>query len=115
VSDKNLERRLAYWRKTSEQYAVAEANRVRLDHWRKVVLAEQMIQAEREGATSVSAQEREARASQPYRDAIEALSAATEEALRLGDEVRMARLWSEAWRTEQANERGEKKAYGAQQ
>lgn len=115
MSDEDLERRLAYWRKASEKYAVAESNRVRLDHWRKVVIAEQMIQAEREGATAVSAQEREARASRQYREAIEALASATEQSLRLGDEVRMARLWSEAWRTEQANERGEKKAYGAQQ
>lgn len=113
MSDENLEKRLAYWRKTSGQYAKAEANRVRLDHWRKVVLAEQMVAAEKEGYKTTASQEREARNSGQYREAIEALAEATEEALRLGDEARMARLWSEAWRTERADERGERRAYGA--
>lgn len=113
MTDHTLERRLQYWREASESYARAEATRTRIDHWRKVVMAEQMRKAEAKGYTSVAAQEREARASQEYKDAIEALEAATEEALRLSDERLMARTWAAAWQTERADQRREREAYQA--
>lgn len=113
MSDHDLEKRLTYWRKASEEYATAEATRTRLDHWRKVVLAEQMQEAERRGVTAIAAQEREARASQAYKDAIDALESATEQSLRLNDERLMARTWAAAWQTERADQRKEREAYRA--
>lgn len=113
MSDHDLEKRLTYWREIKDKWAEAEARRVRLDNWRKVVLSEQMKEAEKRGVTAIAAQERDARASDAYKEAILALEAATEEAFQLNDERLMARTWAAAWQTERADQRKEREAYRA--
>jgi hypothetical protein len=113
ASDETIERRLHELRVVAADYAKAESERSYLSEYRKSKKAMLMVQAEHRGAESVAKQERDAYADPEYRSLLESLKEATEKAERLRWELEVARMGAELWRTQQANQRAERKGYGA--
>lgn len=68
--------------KLEEDLAVAKGQLADLTHFRKIVLAEQLLKAQEEGAKSVAAADAIARNSKEYRDVVIALAKITEEEAR---------------------------------
>lgn len=107
-----IEVRLNELRKTAKEYSVAEGRRVYLEKFEKSKLA--ILQKKYMGDfQSVAAQEREARADPEYLQLLEGLRVATEDATRLKWELEIARMGAGLWQTQQANQRVERKGYGA--
>lgn len=107
------EQRLAELRSMSDEFATAYAERIYLEEFRKSLLAILMKEAEAAGYSSAAAQEREARAGQRYLDLLSGLKEATEKSERLRWHLEVAKLGVAVWQTQQANERAERKGYGA--
>lgn len=107
------EARLAELRSMSDEFAKAYADRVYLEEFRKSKLAMLMQEAERAGYTSAAAQEREARAHKEYRDLLDALRIAVEKSEKLRWHLEVAKLGVGVWQTINANERAERRVYGA--
>lgn len=107
------EARLAELRTMSEQFAVAYANRIYLEEFKKSKLALLMKDAEARGFSSAAAQEREARAHDEYLDLLIDLKTATEESERLRWHLEVSKLGVAVWQTQNANERAERRVYGA--
>ncbi len=112
MSDR-AEQRLGELRQMSEEYAKAYAERNYLEEMKKSKLAVLMKRAETDGHKTAAAQEREARADQEYLDLLAGLKEATEISERLRWHLEIAKLGVAVWQTQQANERAERKAYGA--
>jgi hypothetical protein len=108
-----LERFLVRLREAGERYAHAAATYEQFDHQRKVVLAEQMKEAEEKGATSAAAQEREARASLTYSNFLDQLFEARLELELARSDLDALKLSASLAQTIKANERAEVRAYGA--
>jgi hypothetical protein len=108
-----IEQLLNNYRKLGVPYGQAKAKRTYLEEYKKSLLSLLMKAAAKEGHNSVSAQEREAAANQQYIDFLKALETAVEEEEKLRFEIKRTEMEIEVWRTEQANERMERKAYGA--
>lgn len=108
-----VEKRMSELRQSAEHYAKAKANVEYISEYKKTKLAILMKAAEVEGFKTATMQEREARAHESYVQLLEGLKVATEEAERLRWELEMAKIGFEVWRTRQANERMERKGYGA--
>ena len=107
------EQLIANFREAGRLYASVKAEAQYLDHYRHVVLSKQMALAEAKGAKSIAAQDRDARNSPEYEVHLKGLQVAImAEALRKTD-LQAAEYAIEAWRTEQANKRMERKAYAA--
>lgn len=113
MSNDRIEARLGELRQMSGEFATAYAERTYLEEFRKSKLAMLMKEAELAGYSSAAAQEREARASKEYIDLLQGLKVATEESERLRWQLEVAKLGVAVWQTTQANERMERKAYGA--
>jgi hypothetical protein len=113
MSDEKIEARMQELRELSARFAKAKAQENFLEEFKKSKLAMLMKDAERDGYTSAAAQEREARAHPQYIELLEGLRTATEEAEALRWKLRLAEIGSEVWRTLQANQRAERKGYGA--
>lgn len=101
-------------RQAARQYARAKAERVYLEQYRRIVLAERMKHyAEVRGPAgaqpykSQAAQEREAYADPAYVEVIRRLRDATEREELLRLEIREIELSIEVWRTREANQRAE--------
>jgi hypothetical protein len=109
----DIEELLERYRQLAERYAPARANREYIDEYKKSLLALLMKDAERNGATSNAAQERDARARGEYLTQLEGLRSAVEEEEKIRYHLKAAELEIEIWRTKQANERAERRAYGA--
>lgn len=109
----DIEELLERYRQLAERYAPARANREYIDEYKKSLLALLMKDAERNGATSAAAQERDARARSEYLTQLEGLRAAVEAEEKIRYHLKAAELEIEIWRTKQANERAERRAYGA--
>ncbi len=107
------EARLSELRQMSEHYAQAYAEKTYLDEYRKSKLALLMQDAESRGFTSAAAQEREARASNEYIELLKNLRTATEQSEKLRWHLEVAKLGVAVWQTQNANERAERRAYGA--
>jgi len=105
--------RLAELRSMSEEFAVAYSERTYLDEFKKSKLAILMRQAEMDGHKTMAAQEREARAHKEYLDLLLALKVAVERSERLRWHLEVAKLGVAVWQTENANNRSERRAYGA--
>jgi rhamnose utilization protein RhaD (predicted bifunctional aldolase and dehydrogenase) len=105
ISDASLERALDWLRDNAEAIGQAKADSVATARMREHVLA---LEMKRHSELPVSAQEREAKASKAYRQAIieEAKAAGAYETMRAMREA--AALKIEAWRSEQANFRAMK-------
>ena len=111
--DNTIEKRLHELREVAGRYADAKAKKEYLEHFRKSKKAILMKQMESLGFNTLAAQEREALASLEYLQLLDGLREATREAERLRWELEIARIGSELWRTQQANQRIERKGYGA--
>lgn len=112
VNDK-AEARLAELRTMAADYASAYAERNYLEEFKKSKLAMLMKQAEVDGHKTAAAQEREARADQDYVVLLQNLKTATEMSEQLRWHLEIAKLGVAVWQTSQANERAERRAYGA--
>jgi hypothetical protein len=106
-----IERFLNRFRQACTRRAEAEASYEGLEHQRKIVLAEAMKQAERDGHSAVSAQEREARVSEDYRYIIQCIINARLELELARAEVDRLKLAASLSQTAKANERAEIRAY----
>jgi hypothetical protein len=93
----DIERIMQEYRDRVGDYAKARARRTYIEEFKKSKLALLMRQADRDGFKSVNAQEREA----------------VEGEERLRYELRSLEMQAEVWRTLRADERFEKKSYGA--
>ncbi len=107
-----IEKRMIELRAMAKDFAAAAANRAYLEEYKKSHLAILMKRYEHDFPT-VSAQEREARADKEYLETLEGLKVATETAEKLGWELRIAMKGADLWQTTQANERAERRGYGA--
>jgi hypothetical protein len=107
------EARLAELRQMSEEYAKAYAEKNYLEEMKKSKLAILMKRAETEGHKTSAAQDREARADKEYMDLLNGLKVATEISERLRWHLEVAKLGVAVWQTQQANERAERRGYGA--
>tara|TARA_Y100000588_G_scaffold94181_1_gene102032 strand:- start:2112 stop:2450 length:339 start_codon:yes stop_codon:yes gene_type:complete len=102
----DIEESLHDLRQRGNEFAVAKGNRVRLEHGRKGLIALLMVRAAKDH-TSVTAQEREARASAEYKTHCEGEAAAVELEERTRYELKIAEFRLELFRTESANKRTE--------
>lgn len=109
----DIERIMQEYRDRVGEYAKARARRTYIEEFKKSKLALLMRQADRDGFKSVNSQEREAQASDEYVELLGALETAVESEERLRYELRSLEMQAEVWRTLRADERFEKKAYGA--
>lgn len=109
----NIEQLLSNYRQLGVPYGQAKAKRTYLEEYKKSLLALLMKGAEKAGHKTVSAQEREAAANDQYIKFLESLQYAIEEEEKLRFDIKRIEMEIEVWRTEQANERMERKAYGA--
>ena len=107
------EQRLAELRQMSEEFAKAYAERNYLEEMKKSKLAILMKRAEVDGHKTAAAQEREARADAEYLALLEGLKVATEISEKLRWHLEVAKLGVAVWQTQQANERAERRGYGA--
>ncbi len=113
MSTEALERRLQELRDLAGKYAKAEAHRTYLEHFRQSKKAMLMKMAEGRGAMSAAMQERDAYADPEYRELLEGLRVATEEAERYRWELKIAEMGASLYQTRRADLRAERKAYGA--
>ena len=94
----------------SKAYAIAEANKVYMEEYRKTIKAEQMIEAELRDHKTAVMQEREAYASPKYKEHLKALQQAVEVREELRWMLIAAQARIECWRTQEASKRAEGKA-----
>lgn len=109
----DIERELEEYRELTNQYATAKANRTYIEEFKKSKIALLMKRAERENFKSAAAQEREALAAEEYQQLLKGLESAVEKEERLKYEIRKIEMSIEVWRTLRADERTERRAYGA--
>ena len=102
VTEADVERCLAWMSNNHGKLAQAIAERQHMEQYIKVVEAEQRALHAGEPA---HAQERNARASQAYKDALDAYRDASKEEQRYRDLWQLADTVIEVWRTRCANER----------
>lgn len=112
MSDK-AEARLQELREMSESYAKAYGERNYLEEFKKSKLAILMKEIEARGVTAVTAQDRDARAHPEYLKLLDDLKAATIESEKLRWHLEVAKMGVAVWQTQNANERAERRAYGA--
>lgn len=115
VLSEKIEKRLHELRQQAAAYSKAEADRTKLNHYRKIVLAELMKEAQAKGIDTVAGQDRDARTQPRYKELIDNLHTAThiaEENLWL---LRIAMRGSSLWQSEQATLRAELQAYGVKE
>lgn len=112
MSDKHIDPQSAvdYMIAHSKDFAIAEANKIYCEQYRKTIKAEEMQEAELLGHKTAAMQERQAYASQRYKDHLKAL----QEAVRVREELRWMLVAAEArisvWRSQEASNRAEGKA-----
>ena len=110
----DIEEMLELYRQLAERYAPARATRGYLEDYKKSCLAMLMKDAEREKKiTTTSGQEREAYAHPTYMKLLEDLRVAVHEEEKLRYHLKGVELQIELYRTKSANERAERRAYGA--
>jgi len=113
--DDSLEKRLNELRKIGDKHAAAKKQLSILDHGRKIMLSKIMKEKQINSSgklESVSAQEREARATKEYQNYIEQLGQAIEEESKWAWQKEIVRINFEIWKTRMINSVVEKKHYG---
>ena len=108
-----MEHLLHQYRTLAEKYAPAKATREYIDEYKKSLLALLMKDAERQGVSTAAGQEREARARGEYMGLLDQLKAAIHEEEKLRYHMKAVEIEIEMWRTQSANQRFERRAYGA--
>ena len=111
--DELIERPLTFIRDKAGEFAEAKSNRVYLEQFRKSKKALLMLEAEKNGVKTIAAQEAYAYAHSEYLELLQGLQAAVEREEYLSMQIRAAQIRIELFRTEQANQRAERKGYGA--
>ncbi|HGM7654162.1 TPA: hypothetical protein ACKQDU_004499 [Pseudomonas aeruginosa] len=111
--DELIERPLTFIRDKAAEFAEAKSNRVYLEQFRKSKKALLMLEAERNGVKTIAAQESYAYAHDEYLELLKGLQVAVEREEYLAMQIRAAQIRIELFRTEQANQRAERKGYGA--
>ena len=111
LTDNKLEKRLHELREQVKLYAKAEADRIYLENYKHSKLAILMKTAELNGATSVAAQDRDARAHPEYLELLDGLRSATNIAEENKWLLRVAMQGSSLYQTQQAGIRAELQAY----
>lgn len=101
------------YRNRVSEYAKARAKRTYVEEFKKSKFAMLMREAERQGFKTAAAQEREAYACDEYVHLLDALQEAVESEEKLRYEMKSLEMQAEVWRTVRADERFEKKSYGA--
>ena len=101
------------YRSMSDEYAQAKAQRCYLEEFKKSQLAILMKSAETKGFKTSAAQEREALADPVYQELLEGLREAIESEERVRYNMKRIEMEIEIWRTLRADERQERRAYGA--
>lgn len=109
----DIEELIERYRQLADRYAPARANREYIDEYKKTLLALLMKDAERAGVTSAVGQEREARAHQKYIELLDGLKEAVLQEEKIRYHLKAAELEIEIYRTKSANQRAERRAYGA--
>lgn len=110
---RDIEHTLSFMRDKAEDYAEAKANRVYLQEFRKSKKSILRAQAEKNGLKTQHQKDDYAYSHPEYIEVLEGLKVATEIEEKLRLQVEAAKLRVEVWRTENANSRVERKAYGA--
>lgn len=110
--ERNVEELLNDYREKAMAYARAKAHRTYIEEFKKSKFALLMRQADKDGFKTAAAQEREAFASEDYRELLDGLKAAVEEEERLRYDMKADEMQLEVWRTIRADERQERKVYG---
>lgn len=101
------------YRSRVNEYSKARARRTYIEEFKKSKFAMLMKEAERQGFKTAAAQEREAYACDEYVTLLDALQEAVEAEERLRYDMKALEMQAEVWRTVSANERFERKSYGA--
>lgn len=109
----DIERIMDEYRARVSEYAKARAKRTYIEEFKKSKFAMLMREADRQGFKTAAAQEREAYACQEYLDLLDGLMVAVEAEERLRYDMKSLEMQAEVWRTLRADERFEKKSYGA--
>ena len=109
----DIEKTMAYLRDNAQAYAEAKAARVYLQEFRKSKKALLMIEAEKAGIKTGQERESYAYAHDEYIMLLHGLQNAVEREEYLSLMIDGCRARIELYRTEQANERAERKGYGA--
>lgn len=109
----DIEQLLHKYRSLVDPYAEARGNRTYIEEYKKSLVALLMKKAAQLGHTSAAAQEREALSSPEYLEQLKALHQAVEEEEKLRYHIKQTEMEIEVWRSLQANERFERKSYGA--
>jgi hypothetical protein len=100
---------LDYLRDNSGKYAKAKADRIYLEEFRKSLKAKLMVKYQREGVSSVVAQERDAYADPEYETLLEGLKEAVEREEYLRWMLIAAQAKISVWQSLGANARAESK------
>lgn len=111
--DEIIEKPLTFIRDKAGAFANAKASRVYLEQFRKSKKALLMVEAEQKGIKTMAEREAYAYSHQDYIDLLQGLRFAVEEEEKLAMLITSAKLRIELYRTEQANQRAERSAYGA--
>jgi hypothetical protein len=109
----DIEELLERYRKLADMYAPAKAQRGYLEDYKKSCIAMLMKDALKGGHASAAAQEREAAANPVYIKLLDDLKIAVHEEEKIRYHMKAVEWEIEIWRTKQANERAERRAYGA--
>lgn len=109
----DIEELLERYRQLADRYAPARATRGYLEDFKKSLLALLMKDAERAGVTSAAGQERDSLCRKEYTELLDQLKAAVLEEEKIRYHLKAVEWEIEIWRTKQANERAERRAYGA--
>ena len=109
----DIEVTLVYLRDNAARYAEAKAAYEYIKEFRKSKKAILKIEAEKSGITQATKQEDYAYSHPEYILLLDGLKVACEEEAKMRQMMETARQRLEVWRTEQANERMERKAYNA--
>jgi len=115
----NIEQRMQQLRDLAKQRAKSKAQKEYLEHFRKSQLAilKKEYAVVKDGAKfmypSSASQDDQARADHRYLETLTGLKIATEEYEYMNWELKIAEMGAGLWQTKQANERAERKGYGA--
>lgn len=109
----DIEKTLSFIRKNAKDYAAAKGDRVYLEQFRKSKKALLMIEAEKLGIKTGQERESYAYAHDDYVALLTGLQVAVEKEEYLKLMIAGCHAKIELWRTQQANSRAERTAYGA--
>ena len=113
TNDDYMEEMLERFRQLADRLADARPKREYLDEYKKSLLSLLMKDAERGGVTSAVGQERDARCRPEYIALLEQLQAAMKDEVKAQYHLKAVEIEIEVWRTKSANNRAERRAYGA--